>query len=116
MPEIRTKIPAAALEPGQFFLTNDRWYRAADKLLDLGNGPQIRATSPVSGATVWMWLYAPEVTVTVGNTIPSTFKSATLARKAKATRAKAEELARTADQLEALSIEMDFVAREAANA
>ena len=117
MPEVRTKIPTTELKPGQFFLTQDRWYRATSTLIQHdGHAPQIKAVSPVNGDDGWMWLHATEVTTTEGNTIPATFRSATLARKAKAIREKAEELARTADRLEALSIEMDFVAREATNA
>lgn len=117
MPEIRTKIPTVQLKPGQFFLTQDRWYRATSEPVQYpGHAPQVKAVSPVNGDDGWMWLHAPEVTVTEGNTIPSTFRSATLARKAKAAREKADELARTADRLEALSVEMDFVARQTTSA
>jgi hypothetical protein len=111
MPEVRTKIPAAELKPGQFFLTNDRWYRAtsAPTLRD-NAAPLIRATSPINGATVSMWLNAEQVTVNEGNTIPNAFRAATLRRKSAAARQQAAELIATADRLDLLTVEMQHEA------
>jgi len=117
MPEVRAPLRATELKPGQFFKVGDRWHRAASAVLQQdGHTRKIEVVSPIDGAIGWLTLHGAYVTVNEGNTIPSSFRSATLARKAKAMRAKAEELARTADRLEALSIEMDFVARDTANA
>jgi hypothetical protein len=107
MPEVRTKIPAVDLKPGQFFKVNDRWLRAVGAPIQYqGKGPQIKVVSPIDGSYGWTWLYAEHVTVTEGNTVPATFRPATLRRKAQVARDKAAELTRMADQLDILTIEM----------
>jgi hypothetical protein len=115
MYEVRTQIPAADLTPGQFFLVNDRWYRAAGALIqrDDAHAPQLRVVSPVTGETASIWLHAERVTVTEGNTVPATFQRASLMRRVRIARQKAAEQEKIASQLEALADTLDRVDTDA---
>jgi hypothetical protein len=105
--EVRTPIRAIDLVPGQFFFIDNRWYRAAGVLVQHeGKTPQIKAASPVTGETEWMWLPAQYVTVNEGNAVPVTFQPNTLMRKVQVAREKAARQARMADLLECLAIDI----------